>query len=282
MQKTYPTGLILALLLVSMLLCSISVQSVRGALVQDTSPLPTVRIQPENATVKKGVVFSVRIIIENIPADPGMTGVEFIMSWNASVLNALNMTEVMFHNVTPQAEWDNIWEVRNTFNNTAGILFNGINYTAGYALYAYTFYDVNRAHDGGYAAVSSNQTLATVKLEAMEAGSTTLHLSSLMVGSFSFVDQQVVKVICSPDSDYGVPPLLPSLIIDASINVSSGLKEDINGDGIVDLFDALLLAQHFGSKQSDTTWDPNVDMNNDGEIDIFDFLVLASNYGKKT
>jgi hypothetical protein len=54
---------------------------------------------------------------------------------------------------------------------------------------------------------------------------------------------------------------------------------DINGDGVVDLFDALLLAQHLGSKQGDPDWDPTLDMNGDGEIDVFDVIVFARNYG---
>jgi len=38
------------------------------------------------------------------------------------------------------------------------------------------------------------------------------------------------------------------------VNISSDPKGDINRDGVVDLFDALLLAQHFGLKQGDAGW----------------------------
>lgn len=279
MQETHAAVMVLALLLVSMLTCSISIQSVRGANVEDISPLPTVRIEPENVTVKKGAVFSVSIMIENIPADPGMVGVQFIMSWDPTVLHALNMTEVMFHNVTPQSEWGNIWEIRNTINNTAGIPFNWINYPPGYALYACTVYDLLGATDGGYLPISGNHTLATVTLEAMEVGSTTLHLSSLAVGYYTWYDFQPHVLICSSDYHGTAGPLLSSLIMDARVTVSSGLMEDINGDGVVDLFDALFFAQHFGSKQGDTTWDPSMDLNRDGEIDIFDLIIVAHKYG---
>jgi len=57
---------------------------------------------------------------------------------------------------------------------------------------------------------------------------------------------------------------------------------DINGDYIVDIYDAILLGGHFGCKQP---WphpqvDPNVDINGDGIIDIFEAVVLAGNFGK--
>lgn len=211
---------------------------------------PVVRVQPENVTVKEGAVFSVSLVIENVPADPGIVGVQFVMSWDPTVLRALNMTEVMFHNVTPPSEWDNIWELKNVINNTAGFVY-----------YAYTWQDENRASNGGYSPISGNYTLATVTLEALKVGSTNLHFSIMNVG------------------DPNAQPL-PTLTVDGNVNVSipSDPKGDINGDGVVDLFDALLLAQHFGSKQGDVGWAANYDLNGDGVVDIFDIIILASNY----
>lgn len=262
MRKASVISLVLALLVLSMPMFLVSAHSVQGDLVQNADPLPTVYIQPENVTAKKGEVFSVSIIIENIPADPGTAGIQFEMSWNPTILSALNMTEVMFHNATPPSEWDNIWELKNEINNTAGFVW-----------YAYLWQDLNRAIDGGYAPISGNYTLATVTLQALEPGSTTLHLYDLIAG-----DPNALCLICSSDVTY-VTPLLPSLIVDGNVSVT-GLKEDINNDEVVDLFDALLLAQHFGSNQGDPNWDQGMDMNGDGTIDIFDVLILVRNYGK--
>ena len=229
-----------------------------------SNPTPVVRVEPENVTVKEGAVFSVSVIIENIPADPGMVGVQFIMSWDPTMLSALNMTEVMFHNVTPLSEWDNIWELKNQINNTAGFVY-----------YAYTWQDASRASNGGYSPISGNYTLATVTLEALKVGSTTLHFSKLIVG-----DPSAHPLICSSDVTY-LTPLLPSLIVDGnvSVSISSDPKGDINGDGFVDVFDAILLATHFGSKQGDVGWNANFDLNGDGAVDILDTITLASNYG---
>jgi hypothetical protein len=47
----------------------------------------------------------------------------------------------------------------------------------------------------------------------------------------------------------------------------------------VDLLDAVLLGQHFGSKQGDEGWAADFDLNSDGVVDIFDAIILVSNYG---
>lgn len=58
------------------------------------------------------------------------------------------------------------------------------------------------------------------------------------------------------------------------------LLGDINGDKIVDLFDAVLLSAASGSQPGDSHWDPRCDINNDEVVDIFDAVILSSNAGK--
>lgn len=75
--------------------------------------------------------------------------------------------------------------------------------------------------------------------------------------------------------------MLPSLITNGNVDVIASDKvADINGHGSMDLFDALLLAQHFGSQAGDPGWDPRMDLNGDGQVDVYDFIVLAGSYGK--
>jgi hypothetical protein len=62
------------------------------------------------------------------------------------------------------------------------------------------------------------------------------------------------------------------------VSISSDPKGDFIRDGVVDLFDALLLAQHFGSKQGDAGWAANFDLNGDGVVGIFDAIIPVSNY----
>lgn len=55
---------------------------------------------------------------------------------------------------------------------------------------------------------------------------------------------------------------------------------DINSDGIVDIFDAIMLSSVFGSTPDAPNWDPRADIDNSGEIDIFDAITLAGWYGR--
>jgi hypothetical protein len=55
---------------------------------------------------------------------------------------------------------------------------------------------------------------------------------------------------------------------------------DVNGDGKVDIYDAVLLASSFGSTPSSPRWNPGADLNGNGVVDIYDTLILANNFGK--
>ena len=53
------------------------------------------------------------------------------------------------------------------------------------------------------------------------------------------------------------------------------LAADMNYDGTVDIFDALILAGTFGSEPGHPRWRPAADLNQDGIIDIFDALIFS-------
>jgi hypothetical protein len=59
------------------------------------------------------------------------------------------------------------------------------------------------------------------------------------------------------------------------------IQGDINADGIVDIFDAVMLAAAAGSRPGSPNWDPNCDLNCDTIVDIFDAVMLAANAGKQ-
>ena len=62
----------------------------------------------------------------------------------------------------------------------------------------------------------------------------------------------------------------------------TAIRGDTNQDGIVDIYDAILLATAFSSTPHDPDWNPHADFNSDGLIDIFDAIILAGNFGKTT
>jgi len=93
----------------------------------------------------------------------------------------------------------------------------------------------------------------------------------------------VVVVLCFLSSMLLLAPAHP---------VKATLVGDLNGDGHVDIYDALLMAQVFGMNSSNPNWNvtgyipgaptfaPNMaDLNNDGVIDIYDVIILAAHFG---
>jgi hypothetical protein len=55
---------------------------------------------------------------------------------------------------------------------------------------------------------------------------------------------------------------------------------DVNGDGPVDIYDAIVVSNSFMSKLGGRNWNANANINGDNIVDIYDAILLASNYGK--
>ncbi|MEM1551130.1 MAG: dockerin type I domain-containing protein [Candidatus Bathyarchaeia archaeon] len=60
------------------------------------------------------------------------------------------------------------------------------------------------------------------------------------------------------------------------------LEGDLNGDGYVDIFDAVKIALAFGAEYGDPNYDLTADINKDGIVDIFDMVVVAIHFGEGT
>jgi len=60
--------------------------------------------------------------------------------------------------------------------------------------------------------------------------------------------------------------------------IAKTLSGDVKGDGIVDIFDAILLASIFGTSPSSSKWNAYADLNDDGFIDIWDAIILTGDF----
>jgi hypothetical protein len=186
----------------------------------------------------------VNVTIENVPADPGIMGIQFSLIWDPTILTAVKLTDVVFHEVTPSAEYDNIWQLQNTISQ-------------GQAKYAYTWQDASRARAGGYLPISGNHTVAMIEFKALNEGTTSLGLWTL--------------IVADPNGER-----LGYIYFDSTVNVIDCVVADTNSDGKVDLYDALSMAGHFGCRIGDADWNDSIDMNGDLQIDIYDVIILAS------
>ena len=68
---------------------------------------------------------------------------------------------------------------------------------------------------------------------------------------------------------------------DKSAMVRVYLKGDIDRNNSTDIYNAIMLANAIHSKPGDPNWNLNADLNDDGVVDICDAIILANNYGKK-
>jgi hypothetical protein len=130
----------MSMLIISAMLYSASTFPKCSASVSDS---PTILVDPpqtilSGATV--GTLFNVSVSIANTTA---FAGAQFTLSWNATVLTCTKITEVLYHNVTPQDSWTNIWSIALKVNKTAGT-----------ASYAQTFQDTSAALSGDYAPIN--------------------------------------------------------------------------------------------------------------------------------
>jgi hypothetical protein len=78
---------------------------------------------------------------------------------------------------------------------------------------------------------------------------------------------------------------LSATIDSTNSTVTSGvvtvtIPGDINGDGTVDIYDAIALASAYNSSPGSPNWNPNADILGDGIVDIYDAIALASHYGQ--
>jgi Dockerin type I domain/Cohesin domain len=339
-------------------------------------------------TLLPTATFNVSVKVDNIPVDPGLVGLEFNVTWDPSILNAVTMQEIMFHEVTPEGNWDNIWQIKKIVANNS-------------VAYAFTFQDITAAITGGYAPISGSHTVANITLKVVGIGKCPLQFyvsnlgdpdanaithdtvdgafdnlqppamaslavspekiqnSSLTINTTFTVDINIADVLnlaelefklgynvtalnainvsaggfvgsatptividnivgfvmfnvsLSPNADgsgtvatveflvmadgvnkspldlYDVALIngdgqtVPSMANDGSFSNLKIIPGDLNEDGTVDIFDAVLASMAFASRPGDPNWNPAADLYEDGVIDIYDIIVLGMNFGQE-
>jgi hypothetical protein len=150
----------------------------------ESQGITVVRTEPENITVNVGDEFNVSVVIENVPFDNGMAGVQFTIDWDETVLKGVGLSEVLFHSAATPEEQDNVWSVRNFVNESS-------------AESACLWQSAERALEAGYVPFSGNRTLAIVVLKAFRAGVATIHFSVVKIGN-----SDAEPLICAYNEDF--------------------------------------------------------------------------------
>lgn len=105
------------------------------------------------------------------------------------------------------------------------------------------------------------------------------------------------KVICKPPYAESLNCVLNIVDADLSgvagyvidVDVYDGLYEiknvviagDINLDGVVDVFDGVIIGTAWNSKPGDANWDPRADLKEDEAIDLYDITIWGEHFGEK-
>ena len=54
---------------------------------------------------------------------------------------------------------------------------------------------------------------------------------------------------------------------------------DVNNDCVVNIFDLVMVARHWGSRIGDPRYDPACDLNGDGRIGLIDLIIVVMHWG---
>jgi len=228
----------------SLLLCFLVCVSVLITPLSVEAAEPTVYINPPS---KKGLLPD-----ETFPVNVTVADVTLLFSWEfqlyyrSGILNASNWT--------PGPE----------FTSPNAVIFSqswtdNYNETHGQIDIVCTF--------GGQRTFNGTTTLATLYFKVKSLGTTLLHLQDTLL----------------LDNTYPFPQDILHTTVDGMVSAgtSAAVPGDVNGDGTVDIYDAILLSGAYSSNPSSPNWNPDADINGDQSVDIYDAIILAGHYGEK-
>jgi hypothetical protein len=145
------------------------------------------------AVVDPGAFFNVSVKVENLV---DLVGVQWSLTWDPTLLRAVNMTEIMFHEVTPQSEWDNIMGYSHTID-------------LGRAQYAYLFQDTLRAEERGYGPISGNHTMATITFQVLGLGNCPLQFIRWWTKLGNLYAEPIAHDVTDGFFSNSIPPIPP-------------------------------------------------------------------------
>ena len=130
-------------------------------------------------------------------------------------MTGINITDVLFHSLAPEANWDNIWGIPQTINNTAG-----------YLLYTYTFQNTIDADAAGYSPITGNHTIAVVTFNGTRIGSSHPTFALVKIGDEAHSDISMPYTTINGTVRVGNPAT--EILISSPINNATYNSNNVN------------------------------------------------------
>jgi len=218
-------------------------------------------VYPDKMKVKVSDVFKVYINISDVS---GLQGFDFMLTYNTSILDCLALEEGTFLSRVGNT-FIAKQEINDKFSSEFGRVWLAIAIL-------------------GQGCANGSGTLAVIKFNATAVGESVLDLYSdyphkpdqvklatcgLVAIPNSAIDGHVVADCSSNNPD---PPDPPDDAVDPP-------NPDINGDGIVNIKDMVIVAMAYGTSVGVPGFNISADLNQDGSINMADLYLVARTFG---
>ena len=261
-------------------------------------------------SVAVGDTFTVDVVAENIP-DPGIFGYQFVLNWDSAVFSVASATTNSdFSILAVNNQGENTYEIAASREGDVPDLTGPLTLLS-LELEANTVTDpdsstlsltgVKLGRRGGIDVpvdqvidlavvvldVTGDDIVGNVKVEGRAADNQAGHSitgDSLSTttdanGDFIFASVEFGTYTFTADSAGFLAATCADVAHDSGLTILADvvlLAGDINGDGEIDVTDAVAIGSAFGS----TTPGEVADLNVDGIVDILDLILMSVNYGQ--
>ncbi|MGA3191817.1 MAG: cohesin domain-containing protein [Candidatus Bathyarchaeia archaeon] len=196
--------------------------------------------------------FTVSIVAHNIDPANNVVGFEFTLGYDPTLLSVVAVNNGTFLN-GPAAP------------PNGGVLYYGPNYGSNYVNFA----GFILPDDSGVwhpPLLNGTGTVATVTFQVIS----TPPKGQVASSDLTLYDVEIADTSARALSRSGISGSV-------DISVPTG---DLNGDHVVNILDAVILANAFGSSPGAANWNALADLNHDNTINILDSILLANNFGQ--